>query len=153
MNTHQLEEILKRNIPAETSFLGVFAIDHLPTSLDLCDLNQWVLVCNCCPASQIGQHWIAIFYQHGSVEFFDSFALPPEMYDGRLINFLHHTSSAREVVYSNEPLQAIDSNACGQYTILFCIARSRGDTFQGIIDKMVTWTRDSLVKLIVNVFS
>ena len=152
MNTYQLEEILQRNISTETSFLGVFAIDQLPTTLDLHDLNQWVLVCNCCPASQIGQHWIAIFYQHGSVEFFDSFAFPPEMYDGKLINFLHHTSSAREIVYSNETLQAFDSDACGEYTILFCIARSRGDTFKEIIDEMVTWTRDNLVKLIVNLF-
>ena len=90
------------------------------------------------------------FYDHGSVEFFDSFALPPNAYDRRLVTFLHQTSRAREVVYNNEPLQALESDACGHYCVLFGVARSRGDTFRSIVGEMNALTRDNIIKFVVN---
>ena len=150
MDTLELESILQRNSNARSTFLGVFALDHLPTTTELYNYNRWFLVCNCCPSTRPGRHWIAVFYDHGTVEFFDSFALPPNMYDGRLVTFLHRTSLAHEVVYNNEPLQAMESDACGHYCILFCIARSRGETFRSIVGEMSALTRDNVIKFIVN---
>ena len=150
MDTRELETILKRNVSSRDIFLGVFALDHLPTVAKLRGYKKWLLVCNCCPSTRPGRHWIAIFYDRGSVEFFDSFALSPDAYDPRLVTFLHRTSGAREVVYNNEPLQAIESDACGHYCIVFGVARSRGDTFRNIVGEMSALTRDKIIKFIVN---
>ena len=149
MNTFELETILKRNITPQEIFLGVFALDCLPTRSDLRHKNQWFLVCNCCPSTQSGHHWIAVFYDHGSIEFFDSFALAPWVYDDRMVKFLHDTSEAYEVIISDVRLQDVDSDVCGHYCILFGVARSGGDTFHNIVKELSTLTRDNLVRFIV----
>ena len=164
MDTDKLEAILQRNEAVRDTFLGVFALDRLPSRFELVDVqtqqermglsNRWFLVCNCCPSFKKGIHWIAVFYDEGSVEFFDSFALPPGVYDddaARLTTFLDETSGAEEVIYSTTPLQSIDSDACGHYCVLFCVARSRGMPFKSIIGEVSTLTtRDDLMKFIVN---
>ena len=148
MNTFELEHILQRNISPREIFLGVFALDGLPTRTELRQRNRWFLVCNCCPSTKRGHHWVAVFYNHGSIEFFDSFALSPWAYDVRMTTFLHYTSRAREILYNDVRLQEIDSDACGHYCILFGVARSGGDTFQNIVKELSTFTRDNLVELL-----
>ena len=149
MNTFELEHILQRNISPREIFLGVFALDSLPTRTELRQQNRWFLVCNCCPSTKRGHHWVAVFYNHGSIEFFDSFSLSPWAYDVRMTTFLHYTSRAREILYNDVRLQEIDSDVCGHYCILFGVARSGGDTFQNIVKELSTLTRDNLVKFIV----
>ena len=51
---------------------------------------------------------------------------------------------------TNEQLQAIKSDACGHYCIVFGVARSRGDTFRNIVGEMSSLTRDNIIKFIVN---
>ena len=167
MDTNELEAILQRNEVVRDTFLGVFALDRLPFRFELVDiqtqqkrmglLNRLFLACNCCPSSKRGRHWIVVFYDEGSVDFFDSFALPPDAYDddaARLTTFLDETTGAEEVIYSTTPLQSIDSDVCGHYCALFCVARSRGMSFKSIIGEVSTLkTRDGLMKLIVNTLS
>ena len=148
MNKFEFEHILQRNISPREIFLGVFALDGLPTRTELRQRNRWFLVCNC-PSTKRGHHWVAVFYNHGSIEFFDSFALSPWAYDVRMTTFLHDTSGAREILFNDVRLQEIDSDACGHYCILFGVARSGGDTFQNIVKELSTLTRDNLVKFIV----
>ena len=149
MNTFELEHILQRNVSPREIFLGVFALDGLPTRTELRQKNRWFLVCNCCPSTKRGHHWVAVFYNHGSIEFFDSFALSPWAYDVRMTTFLYDTSGAREISFHDVRLQEIDSDVCGHYCILFGVARSGGDTFQNIVKELSTLTRDNLVKFIV----
>ena len=149
MNTFELHNILQRNISSREIFLGVFALDGLPTRAELHQKNRWFLVCNCCPSTERGHHWVAVFFNHGSAEFFDSFALSPLAYDERLTRFLHYTSGAHEILFNDVRLQEIDSDACGHYCILFGVARSGGDTFQNIVKELSSLTRDNLVKFIV----
>ena len=119
MNMFELEHILQRNISPQEIFLGVFALDGLPTRTELRQKNRWFLVCNCCPSTKRGHHWVAVFYNHGSIEFFDSFALSPWAYDVRMTTLLHYTSRAREILFNDVCLQEIDSDACGYYFIFF----------------------------------
>ena len=128
MDSHDLRTILRRNRVTQGIFLDVFALDHLPTAIELKGANRWFLVCNCCPSTKRGHHWVAVFYNHGSIEFFDSFALSPWAYDVRMTTFLHYTSRARVILYNDVRLQEIDSDACGHYCILFGVARGGGDT-------------------------
>ena len=127
----------------------MFALDGLPTRAELHQKNRWFVVCNCCPSTERGHHWVAVFFNHGSAEFFDSFALSPLAYDERLTRFLHYTSGAHEILFNDVRLQQIDSDACGHYCILFGVARSGGDTFQNIVKELSSLTRDNLVKFIV----
>lgn len=160
MDTPELEAILQRNAVVQETFIGVFALDHLPSRSDLNYLqkqreearypNRWFLICNCCPSMKTGRHWIAVFYDEGSVEFFDSFALSPDAYDKRLTTFLLQTSGAGEVICNTEPLQALESDACGHYCVLFGVTRSRGDTFRSFVNEITALTRDNLIKFIVN---
>ena len=149
MNTFELEHILQRNISPRELFLCVFALGGLSTHTELRQKNRWFLVCNCCPSTKRGHHWVAVFYNHGSIEFFDSFALSPWAYDVRMTTFLHDTSGAREILFNDVRLQEVDSDACGHYCVLFGVARSGGDTFQNIVKELSTLTRDNLVKFIV----
>ena len=87
-----------------------------------------------------------MFSDNGSVEFFDSFALPPSAYnDARLTTFLTEASGGGDVTYSIEPLQAIETDACGHY----CMARSLGIPFNISVNEISSLTRDNLIKFIV----
>ena len=153
MDTRQLDEILRCNEDTAGTFVGVYALDELASvaSVRIRQRDRWFLVCNCCPSSQRGRHWVAIFYERGEVEFFDSFGLPPIAYDQALLAFLHSLTTQRcDVTYNNVPLQAFDSDACGHYCVLYGAARSRGDTFWRVVSDMCTLTRDTFIKFIVN---
>ena len=52
------------------------------------------------------------------------------------------------MVYNNEPLQAIESDACGHYCIVFGVTRSRGDTFRNIVGEISSLTLDDIIKAI-----
>ena len=160
MDTSELESILERNEAVRHTFLGVYALDRLPSKLELDDIqreqeanglpNRWFLICNCCPSTKIGRHWIAMFSDNGSVEFFDSFALPPSAYnDARLTTFLSEASGGRDVTYSIEPLQAIETDACGHYCIVYGMVRSLGVPFNSFVNEISSLTRDNLIKFIV----
>lgn len=152
METPELKKILKENAVTRETFTGVYALDKLPTASDseFHQRDRWFLICNCCPSSRIGKHWIAMFYERGGdVEFFDSFGLPPSAYDARVMAFLNSTA-AEDVMYNSVPLQAIDSDACGHYCIVYGVSRSRGNAFDKIVNELSTLTRDNMVKFIVN---
>ena len=92
-----------------------------------------------------------MFYDRGSVEFFYSFGLSPDAYVELMVRFLDDNSMmTREVTYNNVQLQALDSDACGHYCILYGVARSLGDTFHDVVSEMKTLTRDNTIKFIVN---
>ena len=152
MDTGEVESILKENATTRGTFTGVYALNELPTASDreFHQRDRWFLICNCCPSTRIGEHWIAMFYERGGdVEFFDSFGLPPSAYDARVMKFLNSTA-AEDVMYNSVPLQAIDSDACGHYCIVYGVGRSRGDTFDKIVNELSTLTRDNMIKFIVN---
>ena len=151
MDTRELDTILRVNVDTRETFLGVYALDHLPSPSEVRQRDRSFLVCNCCPSTQSGRHWIAVFYDRGQVEFFDSFGLPPNAYDARIVTFLANLAiTTNDVLYNSVQLQSIESDACGHYCVLYGVARSRGDTFRGIVAEMKAMTRDNIIKYIVN---
>ena len=142
MDTRQLDAILRRNEETAETFVGVYALDELASVASEATRwrDRWFLVCNCCPSSQRGQHWVGIFYECGEVEFFDSFGLSPVAYDEALLTFIQSLTTHRlDVTYNNVPSQAFDSDACGHYTtwpfVLTCRRRHvRTDSGHGYKD-------------------
>ena len=45
MDSHDLRTILQQNRVTQGIFLDVFALDHLPTAIELKGANRWFLVC------------------------------------------------------------------------------------------------------------
>ena len=94
-----------------------------------------------------------MFYDRGQVEFFDSFGLPPNAYDARIVIFLANlATTSNDALHNIVQLQSIESDACGHYCVLYGVARSRGDTFRGIVAEMKAMKRDNIIKYIVNTF-
>ena len=141
-----------------TRWMGVFARDKLPSDEELLRAqmlsgNQpFAFVFNNQPASEPGQHWLAIYGKaaplgggslaaatqtsvggrgglHIDIEFFDSYALPPAAYS------LHsHFKSISQ--FSQHPLQSPSSALCGHYCLYFLFARSHGYSFTAIISQL-----------------
>ena len=129
-----------------TRWLGVYARDELPSEKELLKQAQakfglplpFALVFNNQPASEPGQHWLAIFGMAAAaaggggglhIEFFDCYALPPAAYS-------LHTDFKRIAHFSQRPLQSPSSALCGHYCLYFLFARSRGYTFASIIARL-----------------
>ena len=152
MNTLEIKRYLESNEATRGVFLNVYALDQLPkTKLAR---ERWLLVCNCCPANREGEHWIAMFYENGMLEFFDSFGLSPKRYDrgedDRISMFMRAQEPPKGVVFNNERLQSYESDACGHYCILYAFHRCRGEPFEAIVASLKGLTRDSDVKFIVS---
>lgn len=126
MDTKELEDILNRISETSTlgvdAFLGVFAWDQLPRVK--IEQETWYCIVNCCPISQPGIHWLCLFYENGTLEFFDSFGMPPTFYTG-IAEFI--TSQApRNVFFSTNTLQSYESDACGPYCVNYIFFRQIG---------------------------
>ena len=152
METNEIKSILERNEVTSDVFLNVYPADKLPKTR--IERYRWLLVVNCCPSNYRGEHWVAVFSENEQLEFFDSFGLPPDVYEG-VVSFLRAQGWPEEfdATYNDEQIQSIDSDACGHYCILFCHFRARGVAYADILRHLSdihSSSRDTIVKLIVN---
>ena len=146
MNTLEIKKYLTGNKVTRDAFLDVFALDQLPK--EKIQRDKWFLICNCCPADLIGEHWIAMFFEDGAnLEFFDSFGLPPDAYGEEILAFIAMQGVCVE--YNDVRLQSLQSDACGHYCILYSYHRCRGELFHSVLEKFNVLTRDNIVKFIV----
>ena len=111
MKSTELQVVLESWVKMPTQFLGVFPKDMIPPFRP-----NTCFVANIDPACMPGQHWIAFFVDADrDVEYFDSYGEPPSLY-GFILN------AARVLSY---PVQALDSDTCGEHCIFYLIMRSR----------------------------
>ena len=144
MNTEQIQNALGVcDQVVSQCFAGVFPCDKLSTfkfAKFPCGL-----VANTDPSGQPGEHWVAFFIDSSgkSVEYFDSFGMPPVNCD--LFKFFQ---SFGLTSYNDVRLQAIDSTVCGHYCIAFLARRLRGQSMKDIVNQFFipeTGASDSLV--------
>ncbi len=84
MDTNEIKSILEKNEATSGVFLNVYAADQLPKKR--IERDRWLLIANCCPSNYRGEHWVAVVSENGQLEFFDSFGLPPDVYE-RVVPF------------------------------------------------------------------
>ena len=118
-------------------FAGVFASDRLPR-LPIRDRAQGYIV-NVDPHDRPGSHWMALWTpgpdddedEEGGETclVMDSFGLPLWRYGAPALDdwLKTHWSTVR---FNRRSLQAIDSNTCGAYALLFLVHCSLGGTLQ-----------------------
>ena len=121
MDTNQIITILKNDILAKDVFKGVYAVDQLPKNLE-----YGAYVINTDEHYKPGEHWVAVYYDEKSKDYFDSYGILP--IDSRIEKFC-----GKEFVYNNVKLQKTYSNACGFYCIYFILKRVRGIDMENIV--------------------
>ncbi len=119
----QLQHIVNCDARTERQFLGVFSADRLPVRMP----SRSMLIVNCCNHNRPGGHWIAMYRGDGdTLEMFDSFGLPPQLYN-------LHLPRADVLVYNTKQLQSQDSVVCGQYCLYYVYFKARGYAMSDIV--------------------
>jgi hypothetical protein len=77
------------------------------------------IIANSDPAHMNGEHWISfyIYKAKGEMEYFDSFAKPPEYYNKQFSNFLK--KHCETYTKNTKVLQSNNTNLCGGYCIFY----------------------------------
>lgn len=130
MNSSEIHNILSRDPISARYFAGVFPSDKIPA------IKQFpsTMVLNTDKHDEKGTHWLAVYIQdNNTLEFFDSYGLPPEAYGKDITRF---TKKYKRFSYNNVALQSLTSNVCGQYCIYFIIRRSQGLCMKFIIQQL-----------------
>lgn len=127
MNSSQIHTILSRDPVSARYFEGVFPSDKIPTIRKF----PCALVLNTDKHDEKGTHWLAVYIQDKrTIEFFDSFGLPPEVYGEDITRFIKRYY---RIQCNKIPVQSVTSNVCGQYCIYFIVKRCQGLCMKSII--------------------
>ena len=127
-----LDALMRKDRHVAPLFEGVYAADTLPHRLHK---KPALIIANTDPISKPGQHWIAIYVdEHGVGEYFDSYGMPPIVRQHR--TFLNKI--CKQWTINTKSLQAIDSNVCGQYCVLYLIHKAHGYSLHSFIKKLFT---------------
>lgn len=97
-------------------------------------------IVNTDPAGQPGEHWLAIWTKDNVCEVFDSYGLPLNTYTNPELQ--KWFSQWKYVVQNQDTLQALASQTCGHYALMYLKARARGHSLQDFLSQ---WRGDNLV--------
>lgn len=142
MNTSQILRALKYHPATRDKFIGVFAANQLPTIVK----KPCCFVVNTDVDTGPGQHWVAFYFDVDVADYFDSYGLPPALFEKYL------KLNATYLNISNVQLQGFMSSVCGQYCIYFLLYRCLEVPMERIV-KMSTnkFINDAFVCEFVNV--
>lgn len=130
MNTDQINRLLVKNPQTRNSYIGCFAADCIPTSMDF---YPHCMCVNSAPASDVGEHWLAI-YSHTpqKLDYFDSLGKWPPTSE-HLQRFI---GLYPDVQYSKVAVQNPLSAACGLHACYFLLQLCRGRNFLQILHEL-----------------
>lgn len=101
-------------------FGGVFAADKAFRNIKS---YPKAFIVNTDPSDEPGEHWLRVWFNNDeSVEFYDSYAMPPRYYSKDIQRFV------RRPILQDIPwaLQERDSRTCGDYALYFLMMRAKG---------------------------
>ncbi|GFY52008.1 uncharacterized protein TNIN_365711 [Trichonephila inaurata madagascariensis] len=113
-------------------FRGVYAANCIP---DIRKYKRAAIVVNTDVSTGPGVHWLALFYENGKLEFFDSFGRPPQYFGLHIIKYLQKYQNVDIV---SIPLQNPCSSVCGPYCIYYILKRSLGCSKMTIQNHLLT---------------
>ena len=142
MNTFEIKNYLERHEDTRGLFLNVYAVDQLPK--EKIRRTRWLLVVNCCPASRRGKHWVAMYCENDKLEFFDSFGMPPSMYEG--VPIFIERQRPNSIIYNCQQLQSIDTDVCGHYCITYAVWRAQDSSLQDIMHGFIRLNEEDSIE-------
>ncbi len=110
--------------------VGVFALDELPTRF--IGMRPAILVVNTAYSQSPGEHWVGIYLGARSVDYFDSYGLPPR--GERLMKFIAINDIHQNFNFNMMPLQSLHSSTCGKFAATFLFFRSIGFSTKKFVD-------------------
>ncbi len=132
MNSNDIYALLK----GVNCLIGVYARNKLPCKVNT---RPSAVIVNTDPHGQPGEHWITIYLNtDGSVDYFDSFGLPPLHVD--FYQFMAKNST-RGMRYNPITLQHITASTCGLYCVFYVQDRCSGMTHCDVVSKFSLNTR------------
>lgn len=124
-----LAELMKKDKHVAPLFEGVYAADTLPRRLHK---RPALIICNTDPITLPGQHWVAFHVsRNGHGEYWDSYGGKPFVKQHR--TFLDRV--CKNWTYNTTSLQAIDSDVCGEYCVLYLVHRAHGFSLRPFVKK------------------
>ena len=125
MDTTELESALKGRLGALVNYVGVFSSDSVGRmKIPLKRNNALIFIGNTLDTSSdmnnMG-HWVCFYVEkspNNRIIFFDSYALPPEIYTHHFQLFLKRNKSF-EIFEFKAPVQPDRSYKCGLYVLFF----------------------------------
>lgn len=134
MDTCQVNKTFLKN----KLFKGVFPCDALPSVTNY--KLPFGLIVNTDPASEPGEHWLAIFVnENNHAEIFDSFGKPPD--NRYIIDFIENNFNSS--CYNTVRVQHDSSAKCGQFAIGYLKSRLNGFSSEEFIS---IFNRDNLLE-------
>ena len=93
------------------------------------------LVVNTRPAPESG-HWIAFYMrdEYSPIEFFDTFKMPPEVYNNNFVPFMRRMS--HQILDMPRTIQCQDSAFCGHHCINYINSRLQRKSIEYIYTKI-----------------
>jgi len=132
MNTSDIYALLN----GVNCLIGVYARDKLPRYVNQ---RPAALIVNIDRQDQPGEHWVTIYFNtNGTVDYFDSFGLPPLHVD--FYRFMER-NAGQEMRYSPITLQHIIASTCGLYCVFYVQDRCSGMTHCDVVNKFSLNTR------------
>jgi len=139
MNTLQINKILHRNNITKDSYIGCFAADTIPVSINF---TPFCMVVNIDPCSAAGSHWVAIFCEYPStIDYYDSLGIWPPI-SPYIRNYL---SKFQHVRFNPVQLQNSLKPTCGKHAIFFLFQRCIGFSMNKIIQFLNRVKADNFV--------
>ena len=121
LTTSVLEVLAHKDADLRPWFRGVFAADRLPRRP-----YDGGYVVNTDPHDKPGQHWLGLWVDAPRhLEVFDSYGLPLTLYSNTALQ--KWFKQFPELTRSGQTLQALDSQACGHYTLQYLASKARGE--------------------------
>ena len=107
------------------SFIDVVPCDRIPNYSKL----PASMIINTDKHNQKGEHWVGIYVSTKNIGYyFDSYGLPP--INKEINDYLNRNTNGWK--FNQRPIQGLDSNKCGQFSVLFIILKTIGYTLNQI---------------------
>lgn len=125
MDSIELNDLLQKIIDSKKcAVLGVFPRDLIPSFHSISRFPS-CFIANTDDSHSPGEHWVAFYcLAPNEYEFFDSYGEHPSVY-----NFPNFSLT----YYNTRPIQHLNSNKCGHFSLFFLQARTSGSLFDYII--------------------
>lgn len=128
----QIERALLADPATLSCFMGVYSSDNIPSHISF---YPYCMVWNTEEKNESGEHWVAVYQQSpsSSVEYFDSYGLPPLLNGFK--NFIQ-SQKASTFVYNLNTFQSLTSTVCGYYCLYVLGLRCRGWGWVAILNSI-----------------
>ena len=138
--TTRLLNYLARDDPIlKRYFYGTLPADKLPVHPHQRHSTGYIV--NTDPSGEPGEHWLAIWTKNNVCEVLDSYGLPLSTYSNP--DLQRWFKQWNTVLQNQDTLQALESQTCGHYALMYLKSRARGQSMQ---DFLARWHSDNLVQ-------